>query len=440
MTTQTSKLQGFMDGKLIPFANRFGSNKVIRAISAGLMYTLPLTLGASIFSILAAFPIPAVNKWLASAGLSAQFSSVMGGTLNIIALLIAFSIPYVYTKLLDKPNTNPLMAAFLSVSAFIILMPQSVGAGKEQIAALSYNYLGSSAMFVAIVLGLIISRLYVLLSQTNKLRIRMPEGVPSMVSQSFEPILISVIILILIVTLRISMSYTVFGNVFNVIQFLIADPLAKMASSVPLFILIGIFANLLFFFGIHPNAINSALVPILMSMTLANVKAFTAGTVLPYKTVMIVNSFLNNDGVGSTLSLLIAAFIVAKSKRYRSFSKIALVPNLFNINEPVIFGFPIMLNPILFFPFAISTLITGIIGYIGAATGFISYYNPVLGLGLASLWTIPKVISSFFVMGWQGFVLRLFAFVVMVLVYMPFVKVLDRTELASEHSIVEGQA
>lgn len=440
MTTQTSKLQGFMDGKLIPFANRFGSNKVIRAISAGLMYTLPLTLGASIFSILAAFPIPAVNKWLASAGLSAQFSSVMGGTLNIIALLIAFSIPYVYTKLLDKPNTNPLMAAFLSVSAFIILMPQSVGAGKDQIAALSYNYLGSSAMFVAIVLGLIISRLYVLLSQTNKLRIRMPEGVPSMVSQSFEPILISVIILILIVTLRISMSYTVFGNVFNVIQFLIADPLAKMASSVPLFILIGIFANLLFFFGIHPNAINSALVPILMSMTLANVKAFTAGTVLPYKTVMIVNAFLNNDGVGSTLSLLIAAFIVAKSKRYRSFSKIALVPNLFNINEPVIFGFPIMLNPILFFPFAISTLITGIIGYIGAATGFISYYNPVLGLGLASLWTIPKVISSFFVMGWQGFVLRLFAFVVMVLVYMPFVKVLDRTELASEHSIVEGQA
>lgn len=440
MTTQTSKLQGFMDGKLIPFANRFGSNKVIRAISAGLMYTLPLTLGASIFSILAAFPIPAVNKWLASAGLSAQFSSVMGGTLNIIALLIAFSIPYVYTKLLDKPNTNPLMAAFLSVSAFIILMPQSVGAGKDQIAALSYNYLGSSAMFVAIVLGLIISRLYVLLSQTNKLRIRMPEGVPSMVSQSFEPILISVIILILIVTLRISMSYTVFGNVFNVIQFLIADPLAKLASSVPLLILIGIFANLLFFFGIHPNAINSALVPILMAMTLANVKAFTAGTVLPYKTVMIVNAFLNNDGVGSTLSLLIAAFIVAKSKRYRSFSKIALVPNLFNINEPVIFGFPIMLNPILFFPFAISTLITGIIGYIGAATGFISYYNPVLGLGLASLWTIPKVISSFFVMGWQGFVLRLFAFVVMVLVYMPFVKVLDRTELASEHSIVEGQA
>lgn len=440
MTTQTSKLQGFMDGKLIPFANRFGSNKVIRAISAGLMYTLPLTLGASIFSILAAFPIPAVNKWLASAGLSAQFSSVMGGTLNIIALLIAFSIPYVYTKLLDKPNTNPLMAAFLSVSAFIILMPQNVGAGKDQIAALSYNYLGSSAMFVAIVLGLIISRLYVLLSQTNKLRIRMPEGVPSMVSQSFEPILISVIILILIVTLRISMSYTVFGNVFNVIQFLIADPLAKLASSVPLLILIGIFANLLFFFGIHPNAINSALVPILMAMTLANVKAFTAGTVLPYKTVMIVNAFLNNDGVGSTLSLLIAAFIVAKSKRYRSFSKIALVPNLFNINEPVIFGFPIMLNPILFFPFAISTLITGIIGYIGAATGFISYYNPVLGLGLASLWTIPKVISSFFVMGWQGFVLRLFAFVVMVLVYMPFVKVLDRTELASEHSIVEGQA
>lgn len=426
----SEKFQRIMNSLIVPFANKFGANKSVRAISTGLMYTLPLTLGASIFSILASFPVPSINKWILSAGLSSQFNSVMGGTLNIIALLIAFSIPYSYTKLLDKPNTNPLMAAFISVSSFVILMPQTVG--KENLQALSYDYLGSSAMFVAIILGLIIARIYVRLSQNKKLRIKMPEGVPPMVSQSFEPIIISVLILIGIVVLRVGMSYTAFGNVFNIIQYYVANPLAKLASSVPLLIMIGLLANLLFFFGIHPNAINSALTPILMTMAFANVKAFTVGGELPYKTVMIVNSFLNNDAVGSTLSLLIAILIVCKSKRYRTFSKMAILPNFFNVNEPVIFGLPIMLNPILFIPFALSTVITGCIGYLGAASGFINYYNPVVALGLAPLWTIPKVFTSFFVMGWQGLVLRLVAMVVMILVYLPFVKILDKAEIYSE--------
>lgn len=433
MTRLSDKFQRLMNSIIIPFANKFGANKSIRAISTGIMYTLPLTLGASIFSILSAFPIPSINKWLVNSGLSAQFSSVMGGTLNVIALLIVFSIPYSYTKLLDKPNTNPIIAAFLSVSSFIILMPQTTG--KEGLAALSYDYLGSSAMFVAIILGLILSRIYVALSQSKKLRIKMPEGVPPMVSQSFEPIIVSVLILIMIMILRIGMSYTVFGNVFNIIQYCIADPLAKLASSVPLLIIIGLFANLLFFFGIHPNAINSALTPILMTMALANIKAYTAGGEMPYRTVMIVNSFLNNDAVGSTLSLLIAILIVCKSKRYRTFSKMAILPNFFNVNEPVVFGLPIMLNPILFIPFALSTVITGLIGYLGAVSGFIAYYDPVLGLGLASLWTIPKVITSFFVMGWQGLILRLLSMAVMVLIYLPFVKVLDKSELNSEENI-----
>lgn len=430
----SEKFQGVMDSMIIPFANKFGANKSVRAISTGLMYTLPLTLGASIFSILAAFPITSINKWLVNTGLSSQFNSVMGGTLNIIALLISFSIPYSYTKLLDKPNTNPLMSAFISVSSFVILMPQTVG--EENLSALSYDYLGSSAMFVAIILGLVISRLYVRLSQSKRLIIKMPEGIPPMVSQSFEPIIIAVIILIGVVMLRIGMSYTTFGNVFNIIQYCVANPLAKLASSVPLLIIIGSLANLLFFFGIHPNAINSAMTPILMTMALANVKAFTIGGVLPYKTVMIVNAFLNNDAVGSTLSLLIAILLVCKSKRYRTFSKMAVLPNFFNVNEPVVFGLPIMLNPILLIPFALSTVITGVIGYLGTASGFISYYNPVLALGLAPLWTIPKVFTAFFVMGWQGLVLRLVAMVVMVLVYLPFVKILDKAELSFEKTNV----
>lgn len=422
---------------VLPIATKFGANKAIQAISSGLMYTLPLTLGASLFSILANFPIPAINTQLAEWGLSEQFNALMGGTLNVIGLLIAFSIPYSYTKLLNKSSANPLMAAFLSVASYITLMPQQVG--EEQIAALSYDYLGSSGMFVAIILGLVIARLYVKLSQNKKLLIRMPEGVPPMVSQSFEPLIIGFIILAGVVCVRIGLSYTPVENIFNFVQMVIGNPITKIGSSVPALIAITVFANGLFFFGIHPNAINSALVPILMNMAIVNMEAFQNGTRLPYQDIMIVNSFLNNDAVGSTLSLLLAVLIFCKSTRYRSFAKVAIVPNFFNINEPVIFGFPIMLNPVLLIPFLLSTVVTGVIGYVGSVTGFISHYDPSLALGLASIWTIPKVISSFLIMGWQGLVLRLFSMVVMVAIYLPFVKAVDKQELIKEmeHTNVE---
>ncbi|WP_265455746.1 PTS sugar transporter subunit IIC [Enterococcus sp. HY326] len=433
MSSSYEKFQDLIDQKVLPIASKFGANKIIQAISGGLMYTLPLTLGASIFSILGNFPIASVNAWFNEVGLTEHFNSLQGGTLNIIGLLIAFSIPYSYTKLLNKANTNPLMAAFISIASYITLMPQTVG--EEQIAALSYDYLGSSGMFVAIVLGLIIAKMYVSLSQNKKLLIRMPEGVPPMVNQSFEPLVVAIIILISVVVLRIGLSYTPMENIFNLIQTFIGNPITKIGSSVPAIILIGMIANGLFFFGIHPNAINSALVPLLMNMALMNVAAFQAGEVLPYKDIMIVNSFLNNDAVGSTLSLLMAILLFCKSKRYRSFAKISAVPNLFNINEPVIFGMPIMLNPVLFIPFFLSTFITGIIGYLGSISGFISYYDPTLALGMASIWTVPKLISSFFIMGWQGLVLRIVSMAVMVVVYLPFIKTLDRQELIKEQGM-----
>ncbi|MFD2729356.1 PTS sugar transporter subunit IIC [Enterococcus camelliae] len=432
MSKAYSSFQTFIDKSVLPLATKFGENKTIQAISGGLMYTLPLTLGASLFSILANFPIPAINTWLTKIGLITHFNAVMGGTLNAIALLIAVSIPYTYTKLLNKSSGNPMMAAFLSLGTFLILMPQTVGT-KDPVAALSYDYLGSSGMFVAIIVGLIVTRIYLALASNKKLLVRMPEGVPPMVTQSFEPLIIALIILIGVVVIRIGLSYTPLENVFTLVQTVIGGPLMKLGSSAPALILITIIANGLFFFGIHPNAINSALVPLLMTMAMANIEAFQKGVTLPYKDIMILNSFLNNDAVGSTLSLLIAILIFGKSKRYRSFAKVSIVPNFFNVNEPVIFGLPVMLNPILLVPFLLSTVITALIGYVGSVTGFVSYYNPVIGLGLP--WTTPKMIASFFSMGWQGLTLRIICLVVMVFVYLPFVKALDRKELQNEKEL-----
>lgn len=431
-----SGFQNTIEKYILPVATKFGQNRVIQAISGGLMYTLPLTLGASLFSILANFPIPAVNAYFASVGLTPHFNAVLGGTLNAIALFIAFSIPYAYTKLFNQSSANPLVAAMLSAASFIIMMPQTVGKGGK-IAALSYDYLGSSGMFVAILMGLVIARVYVWLAGKKRLVIRMPEGVPPMVSQSFEPLLIAMIIILGVVTVRIALGYTPLHNIFDLVKLVIGDPLMKLGSSAPALIAITIIANGLFFFGIHPNAINSALMPLLLTFAMANIEATQKGLAMPYKDIMILNSFLNNDAVGSTLSLLAVVLIFCKSKRYRSFSKVAILPNFFNINEPVIFGLPIMLNPVLLIPFLLSTVITATIGYLGSVTGFISTYNQALAVGIP--WTMPKIFTSFFTMGWQGVVLRIVCFIVIGLVYLPFIKALDNKELAKEAELANAE-
>ncbi|KRL14457.1 PTS sugar transporter subunit IIC [Schleiferilactobacillus perolens] len=429
MTKLYSHFETGIEKYILPAATKFGQNKVIQAISGGLMYTLPLTLGASVFSILANFPIPAVDKYFSTLGLTAHFNAVLGGTLNAIALFIAFSIPYAYTKLLNRSSANPLIAAMLSAASFIIMMPQTVGkAGK--ISALSYDYLGSSGMFVAIILGLVIARIYVWLSGKKRLVIHMPDGVPPMVSQSFEPLLVSLLIILGVVAVRIVLGFTPLKNIFSLVQMVIGGPLLKLGSSAPALIAITVIANGLFFFGIHPNAINSALMPLLLTFAMANVEAAQKGLAMPYKDIMILNSFLNNDAVGSTLSLMAVILIFCKSKRYRSFSKVAIVPNFFNINEPVIFGLPIMLNPVLLLPFLISTVVTASIGYLGSITGFIATYNQALALGIP--WTMPKVITSFFTMGWQGVALRILCFVLVGAIYLPFIKALDKKELDKE--------
>ncbi|MGX6980107.1 PTS sugar transporter subunit IIC [Vagococcus elongatus] len=433
MANLYNSFQQKIDENILPLATKFGSNKVIQAISGGLMYTLPLTLGASLFSILANFPIPFVNEWLQNAGLTIHFNAVMGGTLNAIALLISVSIPYNYTKLLGKSSANPIMASFLTFASFLILMPQTIGE-EAPISALSFDYLGSSGMFVAILLSLVITNSYVKLSKNKKLLIRMPEGVPPMVTQSFEPLIIAMIILCGVVAVRIGLSFTPLENLFNLVQMIIGEPLMKLGSSAPALIFITVIANGLFFFGIHPNAINSAIVPLLMTMAMANIEAAQAGTTMPYKDIMILNSFLNNDAVGSTLSLLIAILVFGKSKRYRSFAKVSFLPNFFNINEPVIFGLPIMLNPVLLVPFLLSTVVTATIGYLGSVSGFISHYNQVLAMGIP--WTTPKIISTFFTMGWQGLVLRIICLIAMVFVYMPFIKALDNKELLKEQELL----
>lgn len=425
--SKMGKMQSVLSEKVVPFMEKLGQAKVLQALSSGMMMTLPLTLGGAIFSLLGSFPISSVADFFSKTGLSDQFNAVSNGTIGVLAVLTSVTIAYNYAVLMGIRAITP---ALFSLGAFLILLPQQIPAGDEVISGYLSSNLGSSGLFVSMILAILIPLIYSKLIKNKRLVLKLPESVPPMVSQSFKPIFIGMILLFFVMIIRFGFSLTSFGDIFSFVNQIVAKPLMSVGASVPSLFLIYILANVLFFFGIHPNAIMSVLVPVVMPMLVAATEQFQQGQAIEYLENLVVFDFMNNDGTGSTLSLMICVLLFGKSQRYKSFAKIGTIPNIFNINEPVIFGFPIMLNPIMFIPFVLSTLLSGATGFLALKIGFISQYNPIMVLGVP--WTVPKFIGAFFTMGWQGVVVRLFIMVMMIFLYYPFFKVLDRKELENE--------
>lgn len=390
-----NKIQEILEKTLVPFSNKLGQNKILQSISAGMIMTLPVTIGASVFSILASFPIKGVSEWFTKIGITAPMNAIVNGSMNILAVFIAFSIAYSYA---NKCKANGVVAGLFSLSSFFILAPQNIPSGKNVIIAFQMDYLGSKGIIVAIILSILIAMFYVRLSKIKKLVIKLPDSVPSMVSDSIEPLIIGIIIFVSVFIVGAIFSYTPFGNIFEFVNKIITAPLVHVGGSPWTIILLIALSNLLFFFGIHPAAIQSVIMPIIISMMVGSTPAFQSGKQIPYLKNLVAFGFANNDAAGATLSLILVGLIFGKSKTYKEFFKISSIPGLFNINEPVVFGLPIVLNPIMMIPSLLSTLVSGGIALLAVNIGFITNYNPTLGLGVP--WTMPKIFSDFLIMGW----------------------------------------
>lgn len=422
------KYQTKLEELFVPLMTKLSNNKILKSISNGVMMTLPLTLGASVFTILGSFPVPAVSKFLEEMGISQHFNAISGATLGILGLFISFTVAYNFTKL---NSADGVVGGLFSLASFLILMPQSVGEGDNIIGAFASRYLGSSGLFVAFLTAICIAKLYTIFSKNKKLLIKLPDSVPPMVAQSFEPLIVGLIIFAIVFIIRLLVGYTSYGNLFDLVNTIIATPLMSIGGSIPAIMFVFVLGNILFFFGIHPSPLHAIMSPILLGMQAGALENIKAGENIQYLTNLVTYDFINNDGTGSTLSLLLAILIFGRAKRYKMLAKLSIGPNIFGINEPVIFGLPIMFNPILLIPFAMSSVVSGFLGYLSVKIGFITTYNSAVAMGMP--WTLPKFITSFFIYGWQGVVVRIIVMIAIVFLYYPFFKILDNQELALEN-------
>ncbi|WP_209686240.1 PTS sugar transporter subunit IIC [Lactobacillus colini] len=364
---------------------------------------------------------------------------ITNGTLNISGILIAGLIGYHLSQ--NRKFKNPLSASMVSIATLVVMMPNVVqiipdGAKKAVSisAAMPFSNLGTGSMFAGVIVGLLATELFVRLSNIKQLQINLGDNIPPAVGKSFS-VLIPVIIVMSIFAIISALLNNLFGmNLINLITTFIQEPLRHVGTSLWGTVFLYSLGNLLWLFGIHQAVIYSSILePLLIVNITENIAAYQAHQTIPnIINVSQIQTFALLGGSGCTLCLLIAIFIVSKNKASKTVAKLAIAPGLFNINEPVIFGYPIVYNITMAIPFVLIPAIGIILSYTATALGLIS---PCV---IQIPWTTPVIIAPFLATAgdWRAVILQVIIIVIGVLIYIPFVKANDNV-LAAQAKVTE---
>lgn len=429
---------------IIPIT-RFVNMKGVIALKDGMLAILPLTVVGSIFLIIGQLPFENLNSAIASifgAEWTEPFMQVYAGTFAIMGLVSCFSIGYSYAK---NSQVEPLPSGVLSLSAFFITLKSSYvpDVGEPISDAISKVWFGGQGIIGAIIIGLSVGAIYSYFIQ-RRFIIKMPKQVPAVIAKQFEAMVPAfVIFLLAMLVYIISKALTNGGTFIELIYNVIQTPLQGLTSSLPGAIGIAFFISLLWWFGVHGQSVVNGIVTALLLSNLDANKALLASGELSVSngahivTQQFLDSFLILSGSGITFGIVIAMLLSAKSQQYKALGKVALLPTIFNVNEPIVFGLPIVMNPVMFIPFVLVPVLSAIIVYLAIAVGFMAPFS-----GIVLPWSTPAIISGFMVGGWQGALIQIIILSLSTAVYFPFFKIQDniayKNEIAQTADVMNG--
>lgn len=412
----------FLEKHFMPIAGRIAEQRHLQALRDGIVSTIPLLLIGSFFLILAFPPIQSLAK-IAEPHIGSLLT-VVNATFGIMALIAAFSIAF---SLASSYKMDTLSAGVLSVSTFMLTIPFTKDGNIDS------GMMGAKGLFIAMLIGLLSVEIQRFMIKQN-IVIKMPAGVPPSVSRSFAALIPGFVMLTGIFLINGFLS--TMGNVSipSIINTVITAPLLSLGGTLPATLIALFVSQLLWSFGIHGAAIVGGVMgPIWLAFTQQNAAAKVAGEVIPNVICQqFVDAFILIGGSGTTLALALLLFTVVKSTQLKALGKTAIWPGIFNINEPITFGMPIVMNPIMMIPFILAPLVCVVTTYIAMSSGMVD--RPY---ALAP-WTTPAFVSGFLVTGdWKGTVLQLVNFCIAGAIYYPFVKIWDAAKLKEEGSVSE---
>lgn len=421
----------FLEEKLTPIAASFASNKYLKAISSGFVAIMAATIVGSLFTLICWLPIPGWTDWLMSSGLFNILSLPSQVTIDIIAVYAAFFIAFSLAKEYD---VEPAGAGLTGLISFFLVTGRATyfaapEAEAAAVNALSLDFLGAKGLFTAMIIGLLSARLYCYAVKKNW-TIKLPDSVPPNVTAAFTSLIPSGFTIIIILVIAGLMTLTPYGTLSNAVFSIIQSNLMRfMGNNYFSYLFFDIMASLLWFFGLHGgNIVGSITQPIYIPLSLENYAAYQAGSkVMPN---IISQSFGGSymfGGIGSMFGMAILMCLFAKSKQYKTLGRLSLPTTLFFINEPLLFGMPVVLNPLFFLPLVLTSPILGSLTFIVMKLGLVQ-----VPYGLQLPWTTPPLISGFLQGGISLMIWQILMILGSMVIWYPFFKMGDKAALKEE--------
>lgn len=436
----------FLEEKFVPIAAKIGGQKHLVAIRDSFAGLMPLILvGAFAVLLNNVFFVPwsllanyigaesAFIVWT-NTNIAPLFSLMESGTFGIIALGLAFSLGYNRATSEEK---DALSTGLITVASFILL--GALTRNNEAVASYVTNFLGAQGIFIAMVVGLVTPEIYFAIVKKDW-TIKMPDSVPPAVSRGFSAVIPGFIAVFSWAIVGYIFNIGLGLNIFNWFEQNIAQSLSVLGQNIFSILLISTLIPLLWFFGLHgANILEAIMSPIYGTAGLENIAKFsngitTLGTGANELAVWVRGSwdaYVFMGGSGATLPLIVAILIFSKVKGHREVAKLGLPTGVFMINEPVLFGIPIVLNPVYFIPFIVVQPVLTLVAYYATKIGFA---GPIVN---SVPWTTPPVLNAFLATNgsWGAVAVSIINLVIAFLIYMPFVMVSNKYEAEKEAKI-----
>lgn len=397
---------------IMPIAGKLSSIRVLNIIKNSMMSILSLMIIGSLCSLLTSIPSEAYQNVIAP--IVPVFKAITKSTMGFVGLATLISIAYNASK---EYKVSIVPGVLLATMSFFICQVDSEG-------TILYDSFGSNGIFTALVVG-IISVKTLSVFKEKKIVIKMPDSVPDYVGDTFSALLPMVCLAAVFSFIRIGLGFDI-----NSALGAVAAPLNNILDSYAGVMIWTLISSLTFFCGINPLAVLGVTAPMMIQNMVQNAEAYAIGAEIPHIYATPFMAFMTPGGSGATIGLCILMLFASKSQYYKALGKVAVAPSLFNINEPLIFGMPIILNPFMFIPFVLAPLVTSFLSYLVMDIGLVA--KAVVSVPLA----LPLPIAGFLMSGGaiSTTIWSLVICFISLIIYYPFFRMVDNMEYKKELS------
>lgn len=404
-----SKLVDWMQNTALPKINKIGSNKYLSATRDGVVAIIPFMMISSFATLITSFPSDAWKAFIAPcADKITALGTAASGFISIIAVV---SIAYQFAKYFE---VKEITTGFIALISFVVTQTTADGINTA-------NF-GTGGLFLAILVAIVSEKIVELFTKKNW-QIKLPESVPTMVYDSFAALLPAVasVLLFWLIT-------CVLGIDLNSIISTICSPLVKGLDSWGGTMVVILISTILWCCGINESVISGVTYPVWYALLAENTALLEAGQAVTHLGGYGWQYFgFWMGGTGGTIGLLIL-MLLSKSKEYKTLGQLSTAPVIFQINEPIAFGFPICFNPIMCIPYVLVPLVTTSVYFLAISLGLCN------GACVSIPWTTPLFLNAYLVTGgdWRAIIVQLINIVISIVIYYPFFKYSEKQSIKRE--------